>query len=118
MSSINGSKKTSMSMLGCCSPDMRVVNRRYFRVYAHNNWSGIVWVPHLSKMVHSISVKTKPNISWIIREVLLMVKVEIFPLPTISRMSDLSIHLSMDMPKQELNIPRIGEHMLQVVNDR
>jgi hypothetical protein len=41
-----------------------------------------------------------------------------FPLPTISRMSNLSIPLSLDIPKQELSIPRIGEHTLQVVNDR
>jgi hypothetical protein len=41
-----------------------------------------------------------------------MAKVEMFPLPTISRMSDLSILLLLDVPKQELSIPRIGEHML------
>jgi hypothetical protein len=87
-------------------------------VYSHNNWTGTVWVSHLSKRIHSIGAKTKPKISWIIREVLLMVKVEMFSLPTISRMPDLSICISLDMPKQELRIPRIGEHTLQVVNHR
>jgi hypothetical protein len=77
-----------------------------------------VWVLHLSERIHSIGGKTKPNIPWIIGEVLLMVKVEMFPLPTISRMPDLSIRLSLDMPKQELSIPRIGEHTLQAVNHR
>jgi hypothetical protein len=47
-----------------------------------------------------------------------MAKVEMFPLPIISRMSNLSIPLSLDMPKQELSSSSIGEHMLQVVNDR
>jgi hypothetical protein len=75
-------------------------------------------VPHLSEMIHSISAKTKHNIPWIIREVLLMAKVKMFPLPTISRMSDLSIPLLLDMPKQESSISRIGEHTLQAVNDR
>jgi hypothetical protein len=77
-----------------------------------------MWVPHLSKRIHSIGAKTKSNIPWIIREVLLMAKVKMFPLPTISRMSDLSIPLSLDMPKQELSFPSIGEHMFQAVNDR
>jgi hypothetical protein len=75
-------------------------------------------VPHLSERIHSIGAKTKSNIPWIIREVILMANVEMFPLPTISRMSDLSIPLSFDMPKQELSFPSIGEHTLQVVNDR
>jgi hypothetical protein len=87
-------------------------------VYAQNNWLGTVWVPHLSERIHSIGVKTKSNISWIIRKALLMAEVEMFPLPTISRMSDLSIPLPLDMPKQELSIPRIREHTLQMVNDR
>jgi hypothetical protein len=82
-----------------------------------NNWSGTVWVPHLFKRIHSIGAKTKYNIPWIVREILLMAKVEMFPLPTISRMLDLSIPLLLDMPKQELNFPSIGEHTLQVVND-
>jgi hypothetical protein len=77
-----------------------------------------MWVPHLSERIHSIGAKTKSNIPWIIREVILMANVEMFPLPTISRMSDLSIPLSFDMPKQELSFPSIGEHTLQVVNDR
>jgi hypothetical protein len=72
----------------------------------------------LSEWIHSIGATTKPSIPWIIREVLLMVKVEMFPLPTISRMSDLSICLLQDMPKQELTISRIGEHMVQAVNHR
>jgi hypothetical protein len=87
-------------------------------VYAHNNYLGTVWVPHLSKMIHSISAKTKSIFSWIVRKVLLMAKVEMFPLPTISRMSDLSIPLSLDVPKQELSFVRIREHTLQAVNDR
>jgi hypothetical protein len=66
-----------------------------------------VWVPHLSERIHSIGANTKTNIPWIIREVLLMAQVKMFPLPTISRMSDISIPLSLDMPKQELSIPRI-----------
>jgi hypothetical protein len=47
-----------------------------------------------------------------------MAKVEIFPLPTISKMEDLSIPLSLDTPKQELSFPSIREHTLQTVNDR
>jgi hypothetical protein len=77
-----------------------------------------VWVPHLSERIHSIGAKTKSNIPWIVRKVLLMAKVEMFPLPTINRMSDLSIPLSLDMPKQELSFPSIREHTLQIVNDR
>jgi hypothetical protein len=36
MSSINGSRKTSMSMPACLGLDMRVVNRRYFHLW-HNH---------------------------------------------------------------------------------
>jgi predicted AlkP superfamily pyrophosphatase or phosphodiesterase len=36
MSSINGCKKTSMSMLACLGPDMRVINKRYFFLW-HNH---------------------------------------------------------------------------------
>jgi hypothetical protein len=35
ISSINGSKKTSMSISACLGPDMSVVNKRYFRLW-HN----------------------------------------------------------------------------------
>jgi hypothetical protein len=77
-----------------------------------------VWVPHLSEWIHSIGAKTKSNITWIIRKVLIMAKVEMFPLPTISRMSDLSIPLPLDTPKQELSFPSIREQELQMVNDR
>jgi hypothetical protein len=87
-------------------------------IYAHNNWPGIVWVPHLYERIHSIGANTKSNIPWIVRKVILMAKVEMFPLPTISRMLDLSIPLSLDMPKQELSFPNIREHTLQTVNDR
>jgi hypothetical protein len=76
-----------------------------------------MWVPHLSEMIHSIGAKTKSNIPWVVREVLLMAKVEMFPLPTINRMLDLSIPLLLDMPKHELSFPSIGEHTLQAVND-
>jgi hypothetical protein len=76
-----------------------------------------MWVPHLSEMIHSIGAKTKSNIPWVIREVLLMAKVEMFPLPTNNRMLDLSIPLLLDMPKHELSFPIIGEHTLQAVND-
>jgi hypothetical protein len=81
-------------------------------VYAHNNWSGTVWVPHLSERIHSIGDKTKSNIPLIIRKVLIMAKVKMFPLPTISRMSDLSIPLLLDMSKQEFNFLSIREHTL------
>jgi hypothetical protein len=36
MSWINGTKKTSISMPSCLGPDMRVINRRYFRLW-HNH---------------------------------------------------------------------------------
>jgi hypothetical protein len=77
-----------------------------------------VWVPHLSKRIHSIGAKTKSITLWIVRKVLCMAKVKMFPLPTISRISNLSIPLSLDMPKQELSFPSIREHTLQMVNDR
>jgi hypothetical protein len=77
-----------------------------------------MWVPHLSKMTHSISPKTKSNIPWIIREVLPMAKVKMFPRPISSMMSDLSITLLLDMPKQEMSFPSIREHTLQTVNDK
>jgi hypothetical protein len=77
-----------------------------------------VWVPHLSERIHSIGAQTKSNIPWIIRKVLIMAKVEMFPLPTISRTSDLFIPLPLDMPKQEFTLPSIREHTLQMVNDR
>jgi hypothetical protein len=77
-----------------------------------------MWVPHLFERIHSIGAKTKSNIPWIIRKVLLMDKVKMFPLPTIRRMLDLSIPLSLDMTKQDLSFPSNREHTLQMVNDR
>jgi hypothetical protein len=77
-----------------------------------------MWVPHLSERIHSIGAKIKSNIPWIIKKVLLMDKVELFPLPTINRMLNLSIPLPLDMPKQELSFPSIREYTLQTVNDR
>jgi hypothetical protein len=73
-----------------------------------------VWVPHLSERIHSISAKTKSNIHLIVRKVLLMARVEMFPLPTISRMSDLSIPLGLDMTKQELSFKQsmIGRYLI------
>jgi hypothetical protein len=120
MSSLNGSKKISMSMSVYLEPDMSVVNKRYFHLwqnhggieYANNNWSRTVWVPHLSKWIHSNRAKFKPDISWIITEVLLMSKIKMFPLPTICRVSNLSICLMIHMPKQQYSIPWVGEHTL------
>jgi hypothetical protein len=64
-----------------------------------------MWVPHLSEWIHSIRAKYKHDISWIIKEVLLMSKIKISPLSTICRVSNLSIRLVIHMPKQQLNIP-------------
>jgi hypothetical protein len=73
--------------------------------YAHNNWLRTVWVPHLSEWTHSIYAKSKPDISWIIREILLMTKIKLFPLSAIRRVSNLSICFAIHMPKQQLSIP-------------
>jgi hypothetical protein len=105
---------------------MRVVNRRYFhlwhnygeRLYMHIITGQVLCVPHLSEGIHSIGAKTRSNIPWIVRKFLLMAMVEMFALRTISRMSDLSIPLPLDMPKQELSFPSIKGHTLQMVNDR
>jgi hypothetical protein len=45
MSSINGSKKTSISMPACLGPDMRVINRRYFRLW--HNHGGRLYCMHI-----------------------------------------------------------------------
>jgi hypothetical protein len=42
MSSINGSKKTSMSMPACLEPDVTVVNRRYFHLW--HNYGGRLYM--------------------------------------------------------------------------
>jgi hypothetical protein len=77
-----------------------------------------VWVSHLSERIHCICTKSKPDIPWVIREVLQMSKVKMFSLPTICRVLNLNIHLALSMPKQQLNIPWVGEHMLQPVDHR
>jgi hypothetical protein len=109
MSSIIGSKKTSMSLPACLGPDMRVVNKRYFHM-GHNHGGRL--------NMHMICAKSKPDISWIIREVRLMSKIKLFPLSAIHRVSNLSICLVIHMPKQQLSIPWVSEHMLQAVNHR
>jgi hypothetical protein len=73
--------------------------------YAHNYGPRTVWVLHLSKWTHSICAKSKPDISWIIREILLMSKIKFFPLFAMCRVSNLSICLVIHMPKQQLSIP-------------
>jgi hypothetical protein len=73
--------------------------------YAHNNWPRIMWVPHLSEWIHSIRVKSKYDISWIIREVHLMSRIKMFLVSTIRRVSNLSICLAIHMPKQQLSTP-------------
>jgi hypothetical protein len=77
-----------------------------------------MWVPHLSEWIHSIRAKSKYNISWIIREVLMMSKIKMFPLTMIHRVSNLFIRLVIHLPKQQLSIPWVGEHMLQSVDHR
>jgi hypothetical protein len=67
--------------------------------YAHNNWPCTVWVPQLFEWIHSICAKSKPYISWIIREVLMMSKIKMFPLPTIHRVLNLSIHFAIHISK-------------------
>jgi hypothetical protein len=64
-----------------------------------------MWVPHLSEWIHSIRAKSKPDIFWISREVLLISKIKLFLLSTIRRVSNLFIHLVIHMPKQQLSIP-------------
>jgi hypothetical protein len=86
--------------------------------YAHNIWSCTVWVPHLSEWIYSISAMSKLDISWIIREVLLMSKIKIFPLLTIHRVSNFSIRFAIHMPKQQLITPWVGEHMLQAFDHK
>jgi hypothetical protein len=39
-----------------------------------------MWVPHLCERIHSIGAKKKSNNLWIVRKVLLMAKVKMFPL--------------------------------------
>jgi hypothetical protein len=108
MSSINDSKKTSVSLPACLGPDMRVANKRYFHLW-HNYGRRLnmhIIIDHvlcgffLSEWIHSIRAKSKPDVSWIIREVLLMSKIKIFPLSTNCRVLNLSIHLKIHIPKQ------------------
>jgi hypothetical protein len=73
--------------------------------YAHNNWPRTMWVPYLSEWTYSICAKSKPDISWIIKEVLLMCEIKLFPLSAIRKVSNLSIRLVINMPKQQLSIP-------------
>jgi hypothetical protein len=72
--------------------------------YAYNNWSRTIWIPRLSEWSHFICAKSKPDISWIIREVFLMSKIKLFPLSAICMVLNLSIYLVIHMPKQQLNI--------------
>jgi hypothetical protein len=64
-----------------------------------------MWVPHLSEWTHYIHAKSKPDNSWIIREVLLTSKIKLFSLLAIHRVSNLSICIAIHMPKQQLSIP-------------
>jgi hypothetical protein len=73
--------------------------------YAHNNWPHTVWDSYLSEWTHSTCAKFNPDISRIIREVLLMDKIKLFLLSVIHRVLNLSIYLVIHMPKQQLNIP-------------
>jgi hypothetical protein len=99
--------------------DTFLVARPWWKIVcAHNNWTYTVWVPRLFERIYSIGAKTKSNIPCIIRKVLLMAKVKMFPLATIRRMLDLSMPLPLDMPKQELSFPNIREHTLPTVNYR
>jgi hypothetical protein len=107
-------------MTACLGPDMRVVNGRFFHWW-HNHGRRLYMHIITGRVLCGFLISTKgskSNIPWIVRKVLLMAKVEMFPLPTSSRMSDLSIPLSLDMPKQELSFPSIREHMFQTVNGR
>jgi hypothetical protein len=49
MSSINGSKKTHISMSACLGPAMRVVNRRYFRLW--HNYGGRLYMHIINDQV-------------------------------------------------------------------
>jgi hypothetical protein len=82
-----------------------VAQLRWEIEYAHNNWPHTVRVPHLSEWIHSIHAKSKLDISWFIREILLMSKIKLFPHFTICRVSNLSICLVIHMLKEQLSIP-------------
>jgi hypothetical protein len=86
---------------GCQKKILSFVAQPWWEIeYAQNNWLRIVWVSHLSEWTNSTRAKSKPDISWIIREVLLMSNIKLFPLSVIYRVSNLSICLAIQMPKQ------------------
>jgi hypothetical protein len=124
MSSNDGSKKTSISMPACLGPDTRVVNRRYFR-WCHNHGGRLYMHIITGQVLCGFLISPEGFIPSVLTlnlifhglKKVLMSKVKMFPLPTISRMSDISIPLPLDMPKKELSFPSIREHMLQMVND-
>jgi hypothetical protein len=127
ISSITSSKKISMSLPACLGPDTRVVNKRYFHLWHNHGGRLNMYIitghvlcgfPHFSEWIHFIRAKSKPDISLIIREVLLMSKIKIFPLSTIHRVSNPSIHLAIHILKQQLSIPWVSEHTLQVTDHR
>jgi hypothetical protein len=87
MSSINGFRKTSISLPACLGPDMRVVNKRYFCL-CHNHGGRLnmhIIIDHVrcgylispNGLIPSV---LSPNLIffWIIRVVLMMSKIKCF----------------------------------------
>jgi hypothetical protein len=67
MSSINGSKKTSMSMPSCCLPDMRVVNRIYFCLW-HNHGGRLYMHIITSQVLYGFLISPKGFIPSVLRQ--------------------------------------------------
>jgi hypothetical protein len=106
---------------------MRVVNRRYVLLW-HNHEERLYMNITTGKVLCGFLIPPKGLIPFVIRPNLIFLgslekssswlRLKCFhSLAIINRMSDLSIPLSFDMPKQELSFPSVREHMLQAVND-
>ena len=102
ISSIRGSRKTSISMLGCLGPYIRMDNRRYFSllaqprrqiVHRQYHWPRAVGATSFTERIHSIRTQRKPNVSRIIPKFMIILVIEFLPLSSIRWMSQLSITL-------------------------
>jgi hypothetical protein len=66
MFSINGSKKPYMSMPACLGPDLRVVNRRYFRLW-HNHGGRLYIHTITSQVLYEFLISPKGFIPFLLR---------------------------------------------------
>jgi hypothetical protein len=119
MSSINGSKKISISIPVCLGPNMRVVNRRYFHLW-HNHEGRLYMHIIIGQVLCGFLISLNGIIPSMLRPNLIFLgsleKSSWLRLKCFHCLSSVGCQIFPSLFRQ--SFPSIREHTLETVNDR